>query len=334
VLRRDVIALIGSAAAVAWPLAAQAQQTGKVYRIAIVHPSFPVVDLTETVPIPVFRGCFEELRRLGIVEGENLVAERFSAEGRTERHPDLVREVVRRNPEVILVVGSSLVLALKAATRTIPIVLIGGDPVADGIVPSLARPGGNITGVSVDAGPGISGKRLELLREGIPRASRIGLLGSRVSWEAPYSMYEEARRLGISLLGPPLNTPVQEAEYRRVFIAMAQQSAEALIVDSETDNVANRRLIVELAEKFRLPAIYPFRPFVDIGGLMAYASDVRDLGRHAAVQIDLILRGRKPGEIPIYRSTKFELIINLKTAKMLGLTIPPSLLARADEVIE
>jgi putative tryptophan/tyrosine transport system substrate-binding protein len=204
-----------------------------------------------------------------------------------------------------------------------------------GIVPSLARPGGNITGVSVDAGPEIVGKRLELLREAVPRISKIGLLGSRTVWEnTPYgaAALEAAERLNIGLMRPS-DGPLVEAEYRRAFAALPHD-VDALIVSEQNENFAHRKLIVDLAEKARLPAIYPARLFTEVGGLVSYGIDFAEMLRHSADTIDHILEGSNPGEIPIYQPTKFELVINLKTAHTVGLTVPSTLLARADEVIE
>jgi putative tryptophan/tyrosine transport system substrate-binding protein len=315
---------------------AQAQQTGKVYRIAIADGVNAVSQQTATSDVSAYRTFFEGLRRRGYAEGQNFVIERFSGEGRADYYPELVRDVVRSNPDVILAVTSRLVLDFKAATATIPVVGWMGDPVGNGIVPSLAHPGGNITGVSTDAGTEIMGKRIELLREAAPRVSRVGFLASRRLWDASYGamVREVTLKAGISLIGPPLDSPLGEAEYRRVFAAMMQGGAQALLVGDQPENFTNQRLIVELAEMARLPAISAYREYVELGGLMAYAYDLGDMGRGAADQIDQILKGTKPGEIPIYQATKFELSINLKTARTLGLTIPPSLLARADEVIE
>jgi putative tryptophan/tyrosine transport system substrate-binding protein len=316
---------------------AHAQQSPKNYRIALTSSSIPVAEMRETT---VFSSSFStllrELRRLGYVEGKNLMVERISGEGRTEHYADLAGEVVRRNPDLIVADRNSLVLAFKAATATIPIIGFTADPIAFGIVPSLARPGGNITGVSVDAGLEVWGKYLELLRELVPRMSTVGFLCSKAVWDGPQAaaIRKSARSAGVSLIGPPLDAPIGEAEYRRVFAAIAQAGADALVVSTQSENGTNVRLIVELAEKGRLPAIYPYRRCVGLGGLMAYAIDGADLARHAAGQIDQILTGTKPGEIPYYQPTTFKLIINLKTAKALGLTIPATLLARADEVIE
>jgi putative tryptophan/tyrosine transport system substrate-binding protein len=317
---------------------ARAQQTGKVYRIASVQPSMPVAEMITRKNRKGSAGWafYEELRRLGFVEGQNLVVEWYSGEGRTEHFAGLASDVVRSNPDLIVAVGTRLVLAFKAATATIPIVGFTTDPVANGIVPSLRRPGGNITGVSSDAGLEISGKRLELLRTAIPGVSRVGFLASREVWEQASGavVREAAQRVGISLIGPPLDEPLQEAEYRRVLTAMAQEGVEALYVANQAENGTNARVIVELVDKSRLPSMSSYRDYVELGGLMAYAPDFVELNRHAGNEVGQILRGTSPGEIPYYQLTKFELIINLKTAKALGLTIPPSLLARADEVIE
>jgi putative ABC transport system substrate-binding protein len=318
---------------------ARAQRTTKVYRIATIFAATPVA---EAIKLKNTKGSFtwvffEELGRLGFVEGQNLVFERYSAEGRTDQYSELARDVVRSNPDLIYTDQNSLVLALKAATTTIPIVGYTGDPVANGIVPSLARPGGNITGVSIDAGPEISGKYVQLLREAIPGLSSVGFLASRRTWEQDAegaAMQEAARRVQISLIGPPLDYPLDEAEYRRVIAAMAQAGAKALIVAQNQQAYQNLRLIVELAEKDRLPAIFPYRESGELGGLMAYAPDIVEGVRHIANQIAQILRGASPGDRPFYQPTKFELIINLKTAKALGIEMPASLVARADEVIE
>jgi putative ABC transport system substrate-binding protein len=245
--------------------------------------------------------------------------------------------VVRGNPDVIFAEGTQMLIVFKAATSTIPIVGPSTDPVGSGIVPNLARPGANITGVSPHFDISIWSKRVELLRQVIPKASRVALLASRYAWETHpmgAAVREAAKEEGMSLIGPPLNAPYNEAEYRRVLALMMQDGAEALIVGDLPDTFRNRRLIVEIVEKGRLPAIYPWHEFVEVGGLMAYGPDVADLGRHAAHQIDLVLKGVKPGDIPFYQSKTIKLTINLNTAKTLGIEMPTSLLASADEVIE
>jgi len=332
--RREFVALIGGAAT--WPLAAQAQKSPEMRRLAIVNPANPVAELTETGN-PRYVAFFKELRRLGYVEGKNIAVERYSGEGRTEHYAELASEVVSRNPDLILTNRSLLVLNFKAATSTIPIVGLMADPVRFGIVESLARPGGNITGVSTDAGLEIWGKRLDLLREAVPGISKVGYLASRGVWESPIVMEAlqgAAERMGISLIGPPLEGTLQEQEYRRVFEGFEQGHPDALIVGDQAENLTYRRIIIELAAKSGLPALYPYREQAEAGGLMAYAPDLLDLYRRAANNVRDILNGAKPSDIPVYLASKFELVINLKTAKALGLPISPSLLVRADEVIE
>jgi putative ABC transport system substrate-binding protein len=333
--RREFIALVGGAAAVL-PLAAQAQKSPEMRRLAIVHPSSPIAELTETGS-PRYVAFFKELRRLGHVEGHNIAVERYSGEGRTEHFAELASEVVSRSPDLIVATTSRLVLNFKAATTTIPIVGLMADPVRFGIVESLARPGGNITGISTDAGLEIWGKRLGLLRETVPGTSKVGFLASRVLWESPIAiaaLQEAAEGMGISLIGPPLEGTIQEQEYRRVFEVLEQGHPDALIVGDQAENLTYRRIIIELAAKGGLPALYPYREQAEAGGLMAYAPDLLDLYRRAAGNVSDILNGAKPSDIPVYQASKFELVINSKTAKMLGLTFSPSLLARADEVIE
>ena len=317
---------------------AQAQRTARVYRIARIYAAQPVA---EAIKASKTQGSaswifFEELRRLGFVEGQNLVYERYSAEARTDEYSELVRDVVRSNPDLIFASGTFMVLALKAATTTIPIVSSSiSDPVTVGIAASIARPGGNITGV-IGTGPEFMGKYVELLREAVPGLSTVGYLASRKVWELPegVAVQEAARRVQISLIGPPLDYPLDAAEYRRVIAAMAQAGAQALIVQEQPQNYENQRLIIELAEKGRLPAIYPFLDSCKLGGLMAYATDGHEIVRQEANQIAQILRGASPGDIPFYQPTRFFLVINLKTAKALGIELSASLVARADEVIE
>jgi putative ABC transport system substrate-binding protein len=331
--RRDFIAGAVAASTIG---RARAQQKTKVYRIAVVSPFEPFSDMGEN-GTPAWRAGFQRLRELGYVEGQNVTVERYSGEGRAERFSELVDEVVRSNPDLIFAVGDRLALAFKTATDTIPVVTSVSDPIALGIVTSLARPGGNITGVSVDAGVEIAGKIVELLREMVPALSTVAYLASRNVWGVAVfttALREATERMNISLVGPPIDAPFQEAEYRRTFAAIAERSADALIVNSQSENLINRRLIVDLAEEYRLPAIYYYREFAAIGGLMVYGADLADIPRRVADQEAQILRGTKPGDIPFYQPTKFHLVINLKTAKALGITVPPSLLIAADEVIE
>jgi len=330
--RRDFITALGTAAT--WPLAARAQQPAKMKRIAYVHSAGNVSRISVSGE-PFYRAFFEELSRLGYVEGQNLGVERYSGEGRTERYAELARDVVNTHPDLILAVGGRLSLDFKMATTTIPIVTMIIDPIAMGLVASIARPGGNITGVTIAGGLEIIGKRMGLLVEAMPKLSTVGYLASRPFWEDPRgaAVRKAAKQAGISL-SPVMLSVFDEAEYQRVFRSMEQDRTDAFMVSDEPENSTNRETIVELAGKGRIPAIYPLREFVEIGGLMAYSIDLADISRRLANLIDKILKGANPGDIPFYQPTKFELSINLKTAKALGLEMPAMLLGRADEVIE
>ena len=333
--RREFITLLGGAAA-AWPTSARAQQRATQPRIAIFHPAIPTTLLTETGGGSAWRAFFGELRRLGYVEGENLIIERYSAEGHHERYADLAQEIVARNPDVIVTGTNPVVKAFKATTSTIPVVAFMLDPLKAGLVTSLAQPGGNLTGITLDAGIEIWGKRLQTLKEAIPSTAKAAFLGMRGGWEGSSEQVvrDAADRLGISLVWmlPEKGTP---SEIERVFAAMAQQRPDAVLVSGEGDLYAHRKLIAELAEKNRLPTMCPYRDYVEAGALMAYAVDLAELLRRMADDVhQILIKGAKPGNIPIYQPTKFELLINLKTAKAFGLTLPSALLARAAEVIE
>jgi putative ABC transport system substrate-binding protein len=247
----------------------------------------------------------------------------------------LAKEIVGRNPDLIVTGTNPVVITFKAATSTIPIVAFMLDPLKAGLVSSLARPGGNLTGITLDAGIEIWGKRLEMLKEAIPSTSKATFLAMREGWNETFGqvLQDAAGRLGISLTWtlPQQGTP---AEIERVFAAMGQQRPDAVLVSGEGDLYANRALIAELALKNRLPAMCPYRDYVDAGGLMAYTVDLAELLKRMAIDVHQILNGARPGDIPIYQPTKFELLINLKTAQALGITLSPSLLSRADEMIE
>ncbi len=331
--RRDFITALGTAAT--WPLAARAQQPAKMKRIAFVRPAGPVSEVSVSGS-PYYRAFFEELSRLGYVEGQNLGVERYSGEGRPERYAELARDVVNTHPDLIIAVAARLSLDFKTATTTIPIVSLINDPIVLGLVPSIARPGGNITGVTISGGLELIGKRMGLLVEAMPKLSTVSYLVSRPYWEDPRgaAAREAAKQAGISLKAALMGSAFNEAEYQRVFRSMEQDRADALIVADEAEHRTNRATIVELAAKARIPAIYSYRDFVEAGGLMAYSIDLAEIYRRVANLIDKILRGANPGDIPFYQPTKFELSINIKTAKALGLEMPAMLLARADEVIE
>jgi ABC-type uncharacterized transport system substrate-binding protein len=331
--RRTYVAVLGGLAVC--PLAAQAQRLPTQHRIAIFHPAIPTTLLTETGGGSAWRAFFVELRRLAYVEGENLIVERYSAEGHHERYADLAREIVARNPDLIVTGTNPVVIAFREATSTIPIVAFMLDPLKAGLVTNLARPGGNLTGITLDAGIEIWGKRLQMLKEAIPSTAKVAFLAMREGWEGSFgqALRDVGNQLGISLVSMLPNKGTT-SEIENVFAAMAQQRPDAVLVSGEGDLYANRQLIAELAQKHRLPAMCPYRDYVEAGGLMAYTVDLAELLKRMAQDVHQILNGAKPGDIPIYQPTKFELLINLKTAKALGLAIPAELLAHADEVIE
>ena len=325
--RREFITLLGGAAA-AWPLAARAQQAGKVWRIGML----------ETIPAPANAANFEALRNglreLGYVEGRNLVIEYQSADGRAERFPALAADLVRLNVDVIVTRGTPSALAAWNATRTIPIVMASiGNVIGTGLAVSLARPGGNVTGLTA-INNDTELKRLELLKEMVPGAVRIAAMYnmSNLTFALRWKEVElAARALGAESQLLDVRKPEDIAS---AFAAAAAQRAGALLTSIDAVMQANQRTILELAAKHRLPAIYSTREFVENGGLMSYGVSYPDLYRRAATYIDKILKGANPAALPIEQPTKFELVINLKTAKALGLDVPPTLLARADEVIE
>jgi putative tryptophan/tyrosine transport system substrate-binding protein len=333
--RREFVTLIGAAAAT-WPLGARAQQPSKTKkRMALVDPSDTIADMFVTNPI-VYRALFEELSRLGYVEGHNLIVERYSANGQTDHFDELARDVVSTHPDVIRSASTRLALAFKKYTATIPIVAVCADPVTFGLVSSLARPGGNITGVSVDAGIEIWGKRLELLLEAIQKPSNVQFLASRDLWELAEGQMvrDAAKQARISVTVALLEGTIDDSQYRRVFAAMEQDRVDALMVSDQPEHRTRRQLIVNLAAKSQIPTIYPYRDYVALGGLMAYGFDLDDVIRQSANMVGEILKGANPADMPFYQPTKFQLVINVKAAKALGLEIPPALLLRADEVIE
>jgi putative ABC transport system substrate-binding protein len=305
------------------------QQQTRQRRIAIFHYAIPAARITEE---SFWRAFLADLRGFGYAQGENLVVEPYSAEGHHERYAELAREIVARRPDVIVAVTNPLAVAVTTATRTIPVVAIMFDPLKAGLVTSLARPGGNLTGINLIVGVEIWGKLLQILKEAIPSASTVAFVGARGVWEGSVGqvLRDAGARLGVSLIAMPLRE-LTPSEFERVFALMAQQRPDAVLVSGGN---ADRQLIVELAAKNRLPAMYPLPGFVEQGGLMAYVADPAEAHHRLADNVRQILSGTRPGDIPIYQPTKFELVINLKTAKALGLTIPQSILASADKVIE
>jgi putative ABC transport system substrate-binding protein len=283
-----------------------------------------------------FSIIFEEMKRLGYVEGVNLVVDRYSAEGRFDRYPEIARDVVATRPDVIFALSNFLVQAIQSETRTIPIVSWTGDPVAAGIVSSLARPGGNVTGVSTDAGAEIGAKRIELLAEAVGKLTNVGVLAPPALWEDPQTkaIREAAEKMNISLRLEPLQSPINEAEYRRAFDAMQRDHVDGVWVSPTAENYTYRVLLGRLAQEYRIPAISVYGDTVEAGALMAYAIDLKAEDRRIAGQIVEILNGGIPAEMPIFQESHWELVINLKAAKELGLEVPAGLVARADKVIE
>jgi ABC-type uncharacterized transport system substrate-binding protein len=310
------------------PLAAEAQQAGKVPRVGVLL-------LSDGAQESVGGAFRKGLRELGYVEGQTIALEYRLAEGNEERFSILASELVHLKVDVIFATVAAAVRAAQHATKTIPIVTAVNDPVAAGFVASVARPGGNITGLSMMS-PEVVGKQLELLRQVVAKLSRVAVLSNPANpGSAPQLRQAEvvARALGMRLQPLGAHSP---SEIDSAFAAMTRERAGALLVLLDPTLAARlqRARIAELAARSRLPAMYALRLHVDAGGLMAYGADIFDLYRRCAIYVDKILKGAKPADLPVEQPTKFELVINLKTAKALGLTIPPSLLQRADEVIE
>ena len=325
--RRDVVALLGGAAAM-WPVAARAQQARKVYRIGILE-TVPASQNTANLDA-LLRG----LRELGYVEGQNLSIEYSSADGIAERFPELAWELVRLNVDLIVTRGTPAAQAAKNASATKPIVMAAiGEPLGVGVVAGLARPGGNVTGLSSFTTE-LAGKRVELAKELMPNASRVGLLhnmGNPVAppqWEQTLST---ARTLGFTA---ELFDVRIEQDVRAAFDAALRSRVDVLLVGMDGFTQSNSQLVVDLAARHRLPALYSSTEFVSAGGLLSYGISYPDLYFRAASFADKIFKGAKPGDLPIQTPTRFELVINLKTARMLDITVPTALLARADEVIE
>jgi putative tryptophan/tyrosine transport system substrate-binding protein len=326
--RRAFMAIIAGGLLAA-PLAAQAQPAGKVWRIGVLSSGSP--SGSAVARVDAFK---QGLRELGYVEGQNTVIESRWGAGKYESLPALAAELVRLKMDVILTAGVPAIRAAKEATSTIPIIMaVVVDPVATGLVASLARPGGNITGLSVMT-PELVGKQLGMLKEIVPRASRVAVLWNPTNLGNPPQLRAAelaARTLGMRLQPLEARSP---RDIDNAFAAMTKEAAGAIVVLVDVMFIDQRTRIADLAATRRLPAVYGQVEHVESGGLMAYAPSFLDNFRRAAVYVDKILKGAKPGDLPIEQATKFELVINLKTAKALGLTIPPSLLARADQVIE
>jgi ABC-type uncharacterized transport system substrate-binding protein len=309
---------------------AHAQQTGKIVRIGFLDGS---TASGSAVLVDAFR---QELSKLGWIEGKNITIEYRFAEQKNERLPELAADLVRRKIDLIVVSGTPSSLAAKSATTAIPIVMAsGGNPVAAGLVASLARPGGNVTGLA-SLSPELNTKRLEILKDAVPKLARVGFLrlpGGDIG--------QDLQMKELRPVAQALKLKLEEIETQRdakglesAFQTAKQQQVGAIMTTANRTFFAQRKRIVELAAKYRLPAIYFQKEFVDEGGLMSYGADFDDLFRHAAVYVDKILKGAKPADLPVQQATKFEFIINLKAAKQIGLIIPGRVLERANKVIK
>ncbi len=327
--RRNFIAGLASTTA-AWPLAARAQQAHG----SIAHARIAFLGAESASTNQHFADAFRQgMRDHGYIDGQNVTLVERWAEGRSERFPELIGELIRLNANVIVAVCGPAALAAKNGTTTIPIVFIASDPLGSGLVTSLARPAGNLTGFSLFLGDEFSSKWLELLKEAAPNASRVAILSNPSNPATAH--YLNVLRGAAEKLGVTLHfQAVTPDQFDGAFATMVAARAQALIVVVDPLTVRYQGRIVELAMTNRLPAMYGFREFVAAGGLIAYGVDASYLCRRAAIYVDKIIKGAQPADLPVEQPTKFELVINLKTAKVLGLSVPQSLLATADEVIE
>jgi putative ABC transport system substrate-binding protein len=324
--RRELFGVLGGA--IAWPLAAHAQQATKIPRLGFMGNSTAALEANLVGP---FR---QRLRELGYEEGRNLAIEFRWAEGHYDRLPALVANLLATKVDVIVTAGTPAALAVKQATSTVPLVMVAvGDPVGTGLVPSLARPGGNITGLSSIA-PDLEGKRLELLREVLPTLSHVACFFNSLNPFHHVSMrqaHAAAQPLRIKLQAHDVRT---SQDLTGAFAAIAQEKPDALLILADRVFLHDRQRIIDFAAQHRLPNVNAYRELVEAGGLMSYGPSYEDMHKRAADYVDKILKGAKPGDLPIEQPTKFTLIINLKAAKALGLDVSPMLVARADEVIE
>jgi putative ABC transport system substrate-binding protein len=324
--RRDFISLLGAAAT--WPLAARAQQSAKVPRVGFMGNSTEALEANLVGP---FR---EGLRELGYEEGRNVDVEYRWAEGKYERFPALIAELLAARVDVIVTAGTPAAIAVKKVTSTVPLVMVAvGDPVGTGLVPSLARPGGNLTGLSSIA-PDLEGKRLQLLREVVPKLAHVGVFFNPANPFHTVSMRQArtaAAALKIELL--PLSVRVSQ-DLDGAFAIILADKPDALLVLADRVYLHERKRMMEFALRHGLPNANAHKEMVEAGGLMSYGPSYEDMHRRAADYVDKILKGAKPGDLPIEQPTKFDLKVNLTTAKALGIEVPPTLIARADEVIE
>jgi putative tryptophan/tyrosine transport system substrate-binding protein len=331
--------LAGAVTTLAAPLAAEAQVAGRVPRVGILVTTSSLDEIAGPEPRhPHIRAFLRALRDLGYVDGQNLITERRSAEGKWDRLPELAAEIVRLGAEVVVVPSGTVARRVREVTTSVPIVVVaGGEFVRQGLVSSLAKPGGNVTGLTSDVSPGLEAKRLELLKDVLPSLSRVGVLFPAPERWSPTSLATAQREIRAAAHALALQVLSREIAARdavdAAFASLRKDRAEAVMVVPDTLAYAERYRYVESAARHRLPTIYEAPEFVEVGGLVSYGVSYLDLFRRAAGYVDKILKGAKPADLPVEQPTKFELVINLKTAKQMGLTIPQSVLFRADKVI-
>jgi putative ABC transport system substrate-binding protein len=361
--RREFIAGAATTAALsfAWPACAQTNtRSPGAKRLAILHNVRPIEQLTQNGGYRPYKIYFDELNRLGYIEGQNLIVERYSALGQPDRIGELARQVVASRPDVILPMSGVFIKEIMALTTSIPMVGTTADPVVYGFSSSLARPDRNFTGVVVDAGLEIWAKRVQLLLEAAPKVTKLGYLNANplivnvgASGTHGTNVREAAKRAGIAaawvVIAGKFDRAAQEriwgtvivgdekvdrTAYEKTFDAMKREGVDGLVVGEENDHLVYRELIADLAARFRVPAIYPYREYVEVGGLMASAIDIANLMRRVANMTGQLLAGAKLSDIPFYRQTKYDLVLNQKAATSLGLEFPATLLTAADEVID
>jgi putative ABC transport system substrate-binding protein len=326
-VKKTIITLLLSAMLFAHYLPASAQPAGKIFRIGFLDAS------TGSGSDVLLKAFLQELSKLGWIDGKNFTIEYRFAEGKAERLPELAADLVRLKVDLIVVPGNPVALAAKRATTTIPIVMAAaGDPVGAGLVASLARPGGNVTGFS-NLGFELQTKRLEILKDAVPKLARVGLLRASIATDLQMKQLRAAAQ-ALKLKLEEIETQIDPKGLESAFQTAKQKQVGAIMTSAGSRFFAERKRIVELADKYRFPAIYPNKEFVDEGGLMFYGTDFTDLYRQAAHYVDRILKGTKPADLPVQQATKFEFVVNLKAAKQIGLTLPVRLLERANQVIK
>ena len=304
------------------------------FRVGVVLTTSPVAEMLGPEPVhPKLRAFIREMRRLGYSEGTNLVLERRSAEGKFDRFGEILAELLRLKPDLLITLGDPMTLVAKKLTSSVPIISVGlADPIGAGVVTSLARPGGNITGMSATVGPELSAKRLELLKNALPALSKVAYLGQKHEWDSSHGKAVRAAAQTLSLT--MAFAEAQPKDYSAGLAMIRRERPDAVFVGDTFPAWVHRQVIVETLNALRIPSTHAYGESAEIGGLMSYANYADDIWLRAAAYADKILKGAKPGDLPIEQPTRFELVVNMKTARALGIVIPQSFLLRADRVIE